>query len=130
MDENKITKFGYPDELQAKFFESILVYGDFNKQLKSIVEKSGSKKSIVKKFNAFTMLLVDLKEKAIVNVHFEKLKNTSNLYSYKIKTNDLNLRIVYTLIDPDNKILFIYPFLEKSKNDYYHGIEYAKSIFK
>lgn len=130
MDENKITKLGYPDELQATVFENILVYGDFNKQLKSIIGKSGSKKNIVKKLNVSTMLLVNLKEKAINNLYFEKLSNTSNLYSYIIKTTELNLRIIYTLIEPDNKILFIYPFLEKSKSDYRHGIEYAKSIFK
>ncbi len=79
MDENKITKLGYPDELQVQIFENILVYGDFNKQLKSIIGTSGSKKIIVKKLNVLTMILVDLKEKAICNAFFEKLK-TPTIY--------------------------------------------------
>ena len=57
---------------------------------------------------------------------FEKLSGTDDIYSARYPNTKKNPRILYFYIK-DSKIVLLYPFLEKNKSDYQHGIGIAET---
>lgn len=60
---------------------------------------------------------------------FEPLVKENNLYSIRLR-GKANCRVIYTCILSDGRMVLLFPFLEKSKNDYEKAKKRARALVK
>lgn len=66
-------------------------------------------------------------QSAIINMNFEHIENTENLYSIR-HVSTLNPRVIFFCKAGENTYILLNSFFERDKKDYRKAIKTAKSI--
>ncbi len=125
-ENNLLNIIEYPELYNSEY---ILVYDTFNIELRKLLEKSGNIEDFISKYNKCLRFLENLQRTCVESSNnFEELKNTTGLYSMKIK-NKQNIRIIFFFdsIKSKEKVILLNCFMEKSKKDYIKNIAIAQS---
>ncbi len=102
---------------KLKEYNNIWFVDGFFDEYKSLFGKSATlHKKYLKKLQTNLRILDKEKRKATQYQQFEPVENT-DYYSIR-HVSKINDRVVYAYITPDEKIVLVTPFIEKSKADY------------
>lgn len=115
----------YPNKYKNTY---IVVYpNEFEEEFINILEKSGAKSKISRKYNQRLRFLDEYKQQCIQHIEwFELLHKTKYkypLYSMKIK-DTLNIRILFIICQ--NNAILLTAFTETNNNSYIEAVKIAK----
>lgn len=109
---------------------TINTHPDFIKDIHDIIDHSGHNAEFMKVFRMRLKQLGEYGGKAVIYFpdNFEVLKHETGMCSMRIKTKNLNVRILYSFID-DSSIILLHGFFKRSKkkvSDYTNHTPIAK----
>lgn len=114
--------------IQLEDFDNIWRVEGFDKEFQQLFGKSQ------KQFMDYQEIL--FRDLELLNQHeikelpqFEVLVGEDHLYSIRLM-GKANCRILYTCILDNGKVILLFPFLEKSKNDYEKAKKRARPLVK
>lgn len=118
----------------SAILENFIVLSKLLHELVEILSESGTESTF---FNALLLrlkLLAEFGTAAVLNApaFFEHLKQSDGLYSMRIKSSNLNIRILYAFL-PDGAPILLHAFYEragKHKTDYAQHIPVAQQRLK